>query len=62
MGEPNCHQTQPGEVRRGILSVTVAHSTLLEELSAFRKTVLLEALRSAALQERQSIFDSELVQ
>jgi len=48
LGEPQCHQTQLGEVRRGILSVTVAHPTLLEELAAFRKSSLLKALRSNA--------------
>ena len=48
VGEPDCRQTRVGEVRRGILSVTVAHPTLLEELAAFRKPQLLEALRSAA--------------
>jgi hypothetical protein len=37
-----------GEVRRGVLDVTVAHSTLLEELAAFRKPALLAALRSDA--------------
>jgi hypothetical protein len=45
VGEPQCRQTQLGEVRRGILSVTVAHPTLLEELAAFRKPLLLKALR-----------------
>ena len=34
VGEPQCHQTRVGEVRRGVLNVTVAHSTLLEELAA----------------------------
>jgi hypothetical protein len=48
VGEPACHQTQLGEVRRGILNVTVAHSTLLEELAAFRKPLLLAALRRDA--------------
>jgi hypothetical protein len=48
VGEPNCCQTQLGEVRRGVLNVTVAHSTLLEELAAFRKPALLAALRSDA--------------
>ena len=33
VGEPCCRQTQLGEVRRGVLNVTVAHSTLLEELA-----------------------------
>ena len=45
VGEPDCHQTRLGEVRRGVLNVTVAHSTLLEELSSFRKSLLLKALR-----------------
>ena len=36
VGEPGCRQTRLGEVRRGILNVTVAHSTLLEELAAYR--------------------------
>jgi predicted nucleic acid-binding Zn ribbon protein len=48
VGEPFCRQTRLGEVRRGVLDVTVAHSTLLEELSAFRKAALLDALRSGA--------------
>jgi hypothetical protein len=48
VGEPDCRQTWLGEVRRGVLNVTVAHSTLLEELSAFRKPALLSALRSGA--------------
>ena len=48
VGEPICCQTQLGEVRRGVLNVTVAHSTLLEELAAFRKPALLIALRSNA--------------
>jgi len=48
VGEPHCHQTRVGEVRRGVLSVTVAHPTLLEELAAFRKPALLQALRTGA--------------
>ena len=48
VGEPYCRQTRLGEVRRGVLNVTVAHSTLLEELAAFRKPDLLAALRSGA--------------
>ena len=46
LGEPYCRQTRLGEVRRGVLNVTVAHSTLLEELAAFRKSALLQALRA----------------
>ena len=48
VGQPNSALTQLGEVRRGVLNVTVAHSTLLEELVAFRKPALLAALRSGA--------------
>jgi hypothetical protein len=48
VGEPHCHQTRLGEVRRGVLNVTVAHPTLLQELDAFRKPELLQALRRGA--------------
>jgi hypothetical protein len=48
VGQPDCWQTQVGEVRRGVLNVTVAHSTLLEELAGFRKPTLLLALRSVS--------------
>jgi len=48
VGEPKCYQTQLGEVRRGVLNVTVSQSTLLEELAAFHKPALLAALRSNA--------------
>jgi predicted nucleic acid-binding Zn ribbon protein len=48
VGEPQCHQTRIGEVRRGVLTVIVAHPTLLEELAAFRKSELLQALRAGA--------------
>jgi predicted nucleic acid-binding Zn ribbon protein len=48
VGEPICHQTRLGEVRHGVLSVIVAHSTLLEELAAFRKPALMAALRAGA--------------
>jgi predicted nucleic acid-binding Zn ribbon protein len=48
VGEPHCHQTRIGEVRRGVLTVIVAHPTLLEELAAFRKPELLQALRAGA--------------
>ena len=34
VGEPLCRQTQLGEVRRGVLNVTVSHPALLEELAA----------------------------
>ena len=49
IGEPYCHQTQVGEIRRGVLNVTVAHPSLLEELVAFRKATLLASLQSSAL-------------
>lgn len=49
VGEPHCHQTRVGDVRRGVLTVTVAHPTLLEELAAFRKPLLLQVLRMGAL-------------
>jgi predicted nucleic acid-binding Zn ribbon protein len=48
VGTSFCQQTRLGEVRRGVLNVTVAHSTLLEELAAFRKPSLLEAIRATA--------------
>lgn len=48
VGEPGCRQTKLGEVRRGVLNVTVAHPALLEELAAFRKPALLAALRQNA--------------
>ncbi len=48
VGEPGCRQTRLGEVRRGVLNVTVAHPTLLEELAAFQKPRLLAALRRDA--------------
>jgi hypothetical protein len=48
VGEPGCRQTKLGEVRRGVLNVTVAHPTLLEELAAFQKAALLAALRQNA--------------
>ena len=48
VGEPGCRQTKLGGVRRGVLNVTVAHPSLLEELSTFQKPALLEALRRDA--------------
>lgn len=48
VGEPQCYQTQIGEVRHGVLSVTVAHSALLEEFVAFRKSELVASLRVGA--------------
>jgi hypothetical protein len=49
VGEPYCYQTRIGEVRHGVLNVTVAHSALLGELAAFQKAKLVESLRSSAL-------------
>jgi len=48
VGEPAWRQTRLGEVRRGVLNVTVGHSALLEELASFRKADLLAAIREAA--------------
>jgi hypothetical protein len=48
VGEPACRQTRLGDVRRGVLNVTVAHPALLEELSAFQKSSILAALRQNA--------------
>ena len=41
-------RTRLGGVRHGVLSVTVDHPTLLEELAAFRKPAILAALRRGA--------------
>jgi hypothetical protein len=49
IGEPYCNQTQVGVFRRGVLNVTVAHPSLLEDLVAFRKATLLATLQSSAL-------------
>lgn len=48
VGGPTARQCRLGEVRRGVLNVTVAHPALLEELAAFRKPALLTALRQDA--------------
>jgi predicted nucleic acid-binding Zn ribbon protein len=48
VGEPDCRRTKLGGVRRGVLNVTVAHPALLEQLSSFRKSELLAALRREA--------------
>ncbi len=47
VGPSAARQTCPGLIRHGVLSVTVSHPTLLEELAAFRKPTLLSALRRA---------------
>jgi hypothetical protein len=41
-------RTRLGDVRRGVLTITVDHPALLEELSAYRKAELLRALRATA--------------
>jgi predicted nucleic acid-binding Zn ribbon protein len=48
VGEPGYRQTRVGGVRRGVLNVTVANPSLLEELSTFQKPTLLAALRREA--------------
>lgn len=48
LGESARGRTRLGDVRRGVLTVTVDHPALLEELSVFRKAELLEALRASA--------------
>ncbi len=45
VGEPGRGQTRVDGLRRGVLSVTVAHPTLLAELASFQKPTLLAALR-----------------
>jgi predicted nucleic acid-binding Zn ribbon protein len=45
VGEPGRRQTRVEGLRRGVLSVTVAHPTLLEELASFQKPDLLASLR-----------------
>lgn len=47
VGEPYRARTRLGEIRRNTLTVTVDHPALLEELSAYRKHELLQALREA---------------
>lgn len=48
VGEPDCHQTRVGGLRQGVLTITVAHPALHEDLAAFRKPALLAALRRHA--------------
>ena len=45
VGEAGRGQTRVDGLRRGVLSVTVAHPTLLAELVSFQKPTLLAALR-----------------
>ena len=46
IGELGAKQTQVSGLRHGVVTVTVAHPTLLQDLAAFRKLELLEALRA----------------
>lgn len=48
VGDSDAARTKVGGLRHGVLTVTVAHPALLEELSAFRKPGLLAALRQKA--------------
>jgi predicted nucleic acid-binding Zn ribbon protein len=48
VGEEVSRQSRVGGLRHGVLTVTVAHSALLEELAAFRKPRILAALQRAA--------------
>lgn len=45
VGEAAARRTRVGGLRQGVLSVTVAHPALLEDLAAFRKPAILAALR-----------------
>jgi predicted nucleic acid-binding Zn ribbon protein len=54
VGQALARVTRPGNIRRGVLEVFVANSTLLQEL-AFQKTQLLDRLRQ--LQPDDSIRD-----
>ncbi|AMV40819.1 DUF721 domain-containing protein [Planctomyces sp. SH-PL62] len=47
LGEAYQGRTLLGDVRRGTLNVTVDHPALLEELSAYRKGELLQAIHDA---------------
>ncbi len=50
VGEDIARHTRVGSVRRGKLEVTVAHSTIVQELT-FRKNTVLTALRESLPQE-----------
>jgi predicted nucleic acid-binding Zn ribbon protein len=47
LGPAAARQTQVAGLRHGVLTIYVAHPALLEELAAFRKPALLDALRRA---------------
>lgn len=48
LGPAKAGMTKLGTMRRGVINVTVAHSSLLEELRQFRKPALLAALRKTS--------------
>ena len=48
LGPKQAAMTKLGMVRRGVLTVTVAHPALTEELRLFRKPALLAALRKTS--------------
>jgi predicted nucleic acid-binding Zn ribbon protein len=48
VGPSLADQTRVASLRHGVLNVIVAHSALLEELAAYRKPEILEALRKVA--------------
>lgn len=48
VGESRSKLTKLGGVRRGVLTVVVAHSALLEEFAAFEKQAILASLRGEA--------------
>jgi len=45
IGQPGCHYTRVGPMRRGVLEVLVANSVLLQELAGFQKHTLLAKLQ-----------------
>jgi hypothetical protein len=47
VGDSGRDETRVAGLRHGVLTVTVGHPALLEELAAFRKPALLAALRAA---------------
>lgn len=47
VGEPGRRQTRVDGLRRGVLSIIVAHPTLLAELASYQKPGLLTSLRAA---------------
>lgn len=48
LGPKRAAMTKLGMVRRGVITVTVSHPTLLAELSQFQKPALLAALRKTS--------------